>query len=179
LLHLAANPSPKGDWDSLLPDNVVGTYNAFEAARSAGCRGVVYASSCNAVLGYDREQRVRPEDPVSPPNLYGVTKCWGEALGRYMAISEGLAVICIRIGAFAREDRGPKPPRRDPSGIWITAPDLTQLFQHCIDDRRLQFAIVHGLSRNRYNRMEMTETCQLLGFEPEDDLTPELPPKPS
>ncbi|MDQ6860084.1 MAG: NAD-dependent epimerase/dehydratase family protein [Verrucomicrobiota bacterium] len=51
VLHLAANPSLSATCDSILPDNIVGTYNTFVATKSAGCRRVVYASSIHAVSG--------------------------------------------------------------------------------------------------------------------------------
>ena len=53
-MHLAADPSPGADfYGSLLDRNVKSTYNAFHAARESGCQRVVYASSVNAVLGYE------------------------------------------------------------------------------------------------------------------------------
>src|SRR4051794_21055590 len=59
VVHLAANPSPSATWDSILPDNIVGTYNTFVAARSAGCRRVIYASSIHAVSGYPPDVQVK------------------------------------------------------------------------------------------------------------------------
>lgn len=35
------------------------------------------------------------DDPVNPGDLYGVTKCFGEAMSRYVAEQEGLSVISI------------------------------------------------------------------------------------
>ena len=44
--------------------------------------------------------QVKTSEPGNPGDLYGVTKCFGEALGRYMAEQEDLWVIALRIGAF-------------------------------------------------------------------------------
>ena len=53
VVHLAADPNPGADWEtSLLPRNVIGCYNGFEAAKDAGCSRIVFASSVNAVTGY-------------------------------------------------------------------------------------------------------------------------------
>src|SRR5687767_5132892 len=38
VVHLAANPSPNATWDSVLNDNIAGTYNTFVAAKSAHVR---------------------------------------------------------------------------------------------------------------------------------------------
>ena len=44
--------------------------------------------------------QVHADDPVNPGDLYGVSKCFGEALGRYMAEQENVSCIVLRIGAF-------------------------------------------------------------------------------
>ena len=114
VLHLAGQPSPDATWSSLLPTNITGTYNAFVAAKSAGCRRVVFASSIHAVSGYPPDVQVKPGDPVNPGDLYGVSKCFGEALARYMAEQEGLSAICVRIGAFQPEEKQHDPERDQP-----------------------------------------------------------------
>ena len=127
VIHLAADPSPNATWDSLLPTNIVGTYNTFAAAKSAGCRRVIYASSIHAVSGYPADQQVKSSDPSNPGDLYGVTKCFGEALSRYMASLEGLSAICVRIGAFQPEE---KMADADAIGLldcFVSKRDLTQL----------------------------------------------------
>ena len=80
----------------------------------------------------------------------GVSKCFGEALGRYMGEQEGLSTIAIRIGAFQ-----PHSALEDESkaigwmNCWLSQPDAIHLFERCIDaPSDLKFAIVHGLSRN-------------------------------
>ena len=73
VVHLAADPSPRADfYESLLQRNVIGAYNGFEAARRAGCQRLVFASSINAVSGYDRSRTpVDWDAPVYPSNVYG------------------------------------------------------------------------------------------------------------
>ncbi len=52
VLHLAGTPDAAALWKDLLEANIVGTYNIFAAAKAAGVRRVVYASSIHAVSGY-------------------------------------------------------------------------------------------------------------------------------
>ena len=175
VLHLAANPSAAATWDSLLPDNIVGTYHVFTAAKSAGVRRVIFASSIHAVSGYRADVQVKSTDPVNPGDLYGVTKCFGEALARYMAEQENVSAICLRIGGFQ-----PLEYARDEKGIamldaWVSRRDLVQLIQRCIDDETLRFAIFAGLSDNRFKRMDITDARELLGYAPEDAATREVP----
>lgn len=176
VLHLAASPSPTATWDELLPANIVGTYNTFVAAKSAGCRRVIYASSVHAVSGYPADAQVKPHEPVNPGDLYGVTKCFGEALARYMAEQEGLSAIAVRIAAFQPHESA-RDERRGISMLdaWVSRRDLQQLLCRCIDDESIRFAIFHGLSDNRFKKLDITNARELLGYAPQDDATKEHP----
>jgi nucleoside-diphosphate-sugar epimerase len=171
VVHLAADPSPYATWESVLTANITGTYHTFVAAKSAGCRRVVYASSIHAVSGYPAAVQVKTSEPVNPGDLYGVSKCFGEALARYMAEKEGLSAICLRIGAFQ-----PIEAARDAGGVgmldaWVSRRDLNQLIEKSIDVENLKFAIFHGLSDNRFKRLDISDARALLGYKPQDDLT--------
>ncbi len=177
VLHLAASASPDTTWEQLLPNNIVGTYNMMVAAKAAGCRRVIYASSIHAVSGYPPDVQVKTSEPVNPGDLYGVSKCFGEALGRYMAEQEGLSVIALRIGAFqpltsARDaDKGVEMMH-----MFVSRRDLTQLIHQCIDVENLRFAIFHGVSDNYFKRLDISDARELVGYQPQDDAT-ELNPK--
>jgi len=177
VLHLAANPSPKADWNGVLGINIVGTYNVFQAALRAGCRRVIYASSIHAVSGYPADVQVKTSDPVNPGDLYGVSKCFGEALARYTAEQEGLSSICLRIGAF-QPDQSARDNQKAISMLdaWVSQRDLNQLIERCIDDEKLKFAIFNGLSNNRFKRLDISDARELVGYAPKDDLT-EVNPK--
>ncbi len=175
VVHLAACPSPDTPWDPVLRNNIIGTYNAMVAAVAGGCRRVVYASSIHAVSGYPVQRQVQMDDPVNPGDLYGVSKCFGEAMGRFIALQQGVSAICVRIGAFQPIDRAQEPDSVRLMNSFVSRKDLTQLLQRCIDDEQLQFAIVAGLSDNPFNRMNIQEARELLGYDPHDDLTAENP----
>ncbi|MBA2482064.1 MAG: NAD(P)-dependent oxidoreductase [Planctomycetes bacterium] len=169
VLHLAANPDPSAAWDELIPANIAGTYNLFAAAQSAGCRRVIFASSIHAVIGHPHDHLIRTDDPVNPPNLYGVTKCFGEALGRYFAEQQGLSVLVVRIGAFQPPASLATDWGRSIADIFVSQRDLHQLLCRCIDDQGTGFAIAHGLSDNRTKRLDLADTRERFGYAPEDD----------
>lgn len=172
VLHLAGDPNPDSTWnESILPNNIIGAYNTFTAAKSAGCRRVIYASSIHAITGYPPDVQVKPDDPVNPGDLYGVSKCFGEALARYMAEQENVSAICIRIGAFQSREAAQEENSIGMVDQWVSHRDLIQLFHRCIDVEHLPFAIFHGLSDNRFKRMDITNARQILGYAPQDDLT--------
>lgn len=173
VIHLAGEASPLAEWSSLLPGNVVGTYNLFVAAKAAGCRRVVFASSIHAVSGHLPDVQLSPETPVAPGDLYGVTKCFGEALARYMAEMESLSAIVVRIGACQPAEWVSNPERLGNVDAWISPRDLNQLFVRCVDDESLRFAIVNGTSGNRFSRLDISSARDLLGYAPQDDVAHE------
>ena len=175
VVHMAGDPNPHATWRELREANIDGVYNIFVAAKYAGCRRVIHASSIHAVSGYPSDVQVKTSEPVNPGDLYGVSKCFGEALARYMAEQEGFASITLRIGAFQ-----PLEAVRDEKGLgmldaFVSQRDLTQLIQRCIDVENVQFAILHGLSDNRFKRLDISDARELVGYDPQDDATEELP----
>jgi hypothetical protein len=104
VVHMAGEPSVNTPWERIREANIVGAYNVFEAARAAGVGKIVFAST-NHVMGmYDRDGQwpIYANQPVRPDSLYGVSKAFGENLGRHEADQSGLAVICRGIGWFLR-----------------------------------------------------------------------------
>lgn len=171
VVHLAADASANAVWGTLLRDNIEATHNVLVAAVHARCRRVIFASSIHAVSGYPIGYQVHPEDPVNPGDLYGVTKCFGEALCRMTAEQHGLSCIVLRIGAFQPLTTAENPDQIDLMDAFISERDLDQLICRCIDDQSVHFAIFHALSNNRFNRLDISLTQELIGFEPQDDFT--------
>ena len=171
VLHLAGDPSPSATWEAVRATNIDGTYHTMVAAKAAGCRRVIFASSIHAVSGYPVDRQVMAEDPVNPGDVYGVSKCFGEAMGRYMAEQQGLSVIAVRICAFQPHEAAHDEKSLPMLDAYVSPRDLCQLFDLCIADTKLRFAIVHGLSDNTFKRLDLAETRELLGYHPQDDLT--------
>ena len=171
VVHLAADPSAHASWESLHPNNIVAAYNTFQAAVEARCRRIVFASSVHAVSGYPKGYQVHSEDPVNPGDLYGVSKCFGEAMARYVAVQKGLSAIVLRIGAYQSRDEARKSGKVGMMGLFLSHRDTNQLICRAIEDNRLRFAIVHALSDNLFNRMDITEARELLNYDPQDDFT--------
>lgn len=100
LIHLAALQVPFCKADPALGArvNVVGTVNVFEAAKRAGLKHVVYASSI-AVYGLSDEYpegKVDDAAPLHPLNHYGVYKQANEGSARIYWQDEGISSIGLR-----------------------------------------------------------------------------------
>ncbi len=170
VIHLGADIRTTAPWESLLPNNIVGTYNVFEAAAQAGVKRIIYASSINSVDGYPAGVQVNTSMPVAPANLYGASKAWGEALGRFYADQQGIAVHCLRIGWLTPHDG--EYLCTEATNILlhmtITHRDLMIFFDACLQSE-LGFGMWHVLSDNFWNRLDISDTSERLGFAPLDD----------
>jgi uronate dehydrogenase len=164
VVHLAG-ASVESPWDKVLPLNIEGCYNTFEAARRQGVRRLIFASSNHAV-GFHRRERFIDNTVVPRPDTrYGASKVFGEALGRLYADKYGLSVACLRIGTFRNPDR---PAETRQLLTWISHRDMVQLVRRCIDYPHYHFVIVYGVSNNLRSRWD-NSNAKFLGYRPEDD----------
>ena len=181
VVHLAAylGDDPAG----LLSTNLSGTYHVFEAARDAGVRRIVYASSGAAVAGYEADEPYRamvearwadvpaqqpvvtPDNPVRPNGIYAATKLFGEALARHYSDSYGLSMICLRIGRVLESDK-PRNPRE--ASVYLSHKDVVQAVERCVDaPADLRFLIVFAVSANRGSYRDLDHARRTIGFVPQ------------
>jgi uronate dehydrogenase len=142
IIHLGG-VSVEDTFANILPANIVGVYNLFEAARQAGVKRVIYASTHHVVGFYGRDQHLTPTTLPRPDTLYGVSKAYGEALGSYYVSKYGMEVACIRIGSAE-----PKPRDIRDLSTWLSLPDLLRLIEACLAAPEFGFEILYGVSGN-------------------------------
>ena len=182
VVHLAAIAKGDATWEEVLPHNLIGTYNVFEAARTAGVQRVISASSGAAVSDSEREmpyralvegrydeatgwQKLEPS-VVRPSGLYGCSKLWGESLARHFSDAWGLSAICLRIGAVNASDR---PTSTREYSVWCSQRDIAQMIRRCIDaPETLKFATFYAVSDNKWSYRSLDNARAELGFEPQD-----------
>ncbi len=162
IVHLGAIPD-EDTFERLLRANIVATYHVFEAARRRGVRRIVFASTNHVTGFYGASERIGPNDPVRPDSLYGVSKVFGEALGRLYADKFGLEVVCLRIGAF-----GERPSSGAAARMWLSPRDAVQLFRKSIEAPDVGFLVVYGAS-NIDDPLWTNPNAARIGYEPEDE----------
>ena len=111
VFHLAAQIDVRASVADPVRDaavNVVGTVGVLEAARLAGARKAVFASSV-AVYGPDAALPVQEDEPAAPLSPYGVSKLAGEQYLRQYQRLHGLAGTALVFGNVYG-------PRQDPHG---------------------------------------------------------------
>jgi L-arabinose 1-dehydrogenase [NAD(P)+] len=190
VIHLAGAPSPDADWDTVSQVNIQGTKHVLDAAVENGIDRVVYASSNHAVgtynwtesdtesitLGYARP--VGADAPTSPDSFYGVSKAASEDLTRFYANQHDLEVVNLRIGWYMSEDdlREALDAASDDSearfarATWLSPHDCRDVhWKAATVDLPKNPVTVNAVSRNDERFHSITETMQLLDYEPRDN----------
>ena len=162
VVHLGGVPS-EAPFAELAASNLIGCYNAFEAARLGGAERFVFASSAHATGFYPVGHQLVGDEPPRPDSLYGVTKVYGEALGRLYHDKFGLRVACLRIGGFQV-----RPIESRMRHSWLSVPDAARLVLACLSSPDLGFGVLYGVSHNRRSWWS-TEPARRLGYTPRDD----------
>jgi len=162
IVHLGGY-SVEGPWEGILSANLIGCYNVFEAARRNGVKRIVFPTSNHAVGFYRRDQTIDHNVYPRPDSRYGVSKVFGEALGRLYTDKYGMEMVMIRIGNV-----NPKPIDKRRLSIWISPRDIAQLVSIGIDRPGIKFEIVYGISRNKRAWYDNSNAYRL-GYQPQDD----------
>jgi uronate dehydrogenase len=162
VVHMGGK-AQEGTWEVVLPSNIIGTYNIFEAARQRGVRRVVFASSHHVIGYYRRGRSIGPDDPPRPDSRYAVSKVFGEALGRLYADKYGLSVVCLRIGSYQE-----RPLNVRMLSTWISPRDMVELVRCAIEAKDVHFETVYGVSANS-RTWWADEAAVRLGYRPVDN----------
>jgi uronate dehydrogenase len=154
--------SGEHDWDHILSANIIGFYNALEAARRNGVKRFLVATSNHAVGFYRCDQTIDHRVYPKPDSRYGVSKVFNEALASLYADRYGMQMFCMRIGNV---NHAPIDRRR--LAIWISGRDMAQLVTIGIEQPDLRFEIVYGISDNARAWFD-NANAHRLGYRPQD-----------
>jgi uronate dehydrogenase len=161
LIHLGGQ-AVEADWETVHAGNIVGLYNTYEAARRQGCNRIIFATTNHVVGFYRRARTIDHTAMPRPDSRYGVSKAFGEALGRFYADKFGMRVFNIRIGIA---DHQPVDVRR--LSIWVSPRDLAQLMRIGLEHPDIHFEVVYGASRCARSWWDNANAYRL-GYQPQD-----------
>ena len=207
VVHLARTPELGGHgsreiaWSEPLAENLEGINNVYEAARDAGLDSVLFASSNHAVgmvevrnapeVYHDTGVRTDHTEPHRPDSRYGLTKSYGEDLGRLLAEAHGIRFYGLRIGAVREPEydhpygdaalgvdrgdweRGSEEYEEQVArmkGLWQSRRDLAHLVECCLQDESVEWDHFYGVSANDRRWLDDLEHArETVGYEPQDD----------
>jgi uronate dehydrogenase len=175
VIHLGGCPRMDADFIAdLVKPNLEGLWHLLDAARLAGVKRFIFASSCNVAFGA-KELAHLTTDVIHPLNPYGATKVFGEAIGRWFFDTYGMEFLAVRIGYFRSNPA--ELLLHDPwhRRIWLGPRDLVKLFRLAVEAPRFGYGIVYACSRCPENYLDLTSARELLGYEPEEDVPPAPP----
>jgi len=120
VLHLAAQGSPGASFEDVLKSNIISTYHAYEAAKRAGVKRFVLASTNHVQHGDTMEvgngpgsmdrsrlggKRMKLSDPPTPDSYYAASKLHNEDMGKlYSKVWKCFEVVSLRIGWVLYDD---------------------------------------------------------------------------
>lgn len=169
ILHFGGIPGETPGFEAILAANLSGAFHVFEAARKASAR-VVFASS-NHVVGF--HERPPPDGPKLPADcayradtLYGLSKLYGEQLGRLYWDKHGVESVHLRIGWCSEA-----PKDALSLSIWLSQDDLARLCTAAVAAPRTGWAVVWGTSANPASFWGADDRA-LIGWAPMDSAEP-------
>ena len=170
VVHMAGDPYTDARWESILESNIIGVYHLYEATKRQGVKRIVFAST-NHVTGFYEQEGVytTPDMLPRPDSFYGVSKSFGEDLGRYYVDQHGLEVICLRIGSFQPATSVPERARARILSTWLSHRDCVQLVWRSIEATDVAFGIFYGISANKRAYWDIQNARDRLGYAPQDD----------
>ena len=171
-----------------LPKRNEAYYNVYEDALRAKVSEIVFASTNHTQNAYiigktpltedltlaKKLRLIKLSDPTAPDSSYGVSKLFGEYLGRYYLRFYGIKFVSLRIGALfeVRWNRlwmeGDKHTQDHGRVIYLSKSDLID-----VTDKVLQidtdYIVAYAVSDNKPAVFDLTETGEKLGFNPKDN----------
>jgi uronate dehydrogenase len=175
VLHFAGEPLPTASWTRVHRGNIVATGNVLRASRERGVRRGIFASTNQIMAGYRfTDALVTTTMPPTPLNPYAVSKLFCEEAGRAFAAETGISFIAFRIGNILPGENVPHAGM----GIglwgqqmWLSNRDFLDGIQAAIDVPDVSFALLNLVSNNPGMRWDLSQTRQILNFEPRDGFT--------
>jgi uronate dehydrogenase len=90
--------STEHPFEVVLGPNLRGLYHIYEAARREGAR-VLFASSNHSIGFHERSVRLDDDCQFMPDSFYGLSKAYGELMGRMYWLKHGVENVNVRIGS--------------------------------------------------------------------------------
>ena len=141
IVHLGGI-STEQPFETVLGPNIRGLYHIYEAARREKAR-VIFASSNHSVGFHERSASIAADTQFLPDGFYGLSKAYGELMGRLYWFKHGVESVFIRIGSAF-----PEPVNARMLASWMSYPDLARLVIRCVAADAVGCRVVWGASDN-------------------------------
>lgn len=165
IIHLGG-VSVERPFEEVLGPNIRGLYHVYEAARRERAR-VVFASSNHSIGFHERSESLGADTQFLPDGFYGLSKAYGELMGRLYWFKHGVESVFIRIGSAF-----PEPVDARMLATWLSYADLSRLVVRCVLTPEVGCSVVWGASDNSRMTWWRDDARSLLGWAPRDSADP-------
>jgi len=165
IIHMGG-VSVERPFEEVIGPNIRGLYHIYEAARREGAR-VIFASSNHSVGFHERSVSVPADTQFLPDGYYGLSKAYGELMGRLYWFKHGVESVHVRIGS-AREE----PIDARMLASWLSLPDLTRLIERAVLTPAVGCVVIWGASANSRMTWWRDDARDTLGWQPVDSADP-------
>lgn len=162
ILHLGGI-SVEDKFSKILNANITGLFNLYEAARAHGKPRILFASSNHTIGYYRQDEHIDASAPLRPDSLYGVSKCFGEALARMYFEKFEQETAIVRIGSCFE-----KPRNHRMLATWMSFDDFEALIDRVFTVTLLGCPIIFGASDNDRSLWDNSKAAYL-GWRPKDN----------
>ena len=149
-------------FEEVLGPNLRGPYHIYEAARREHAR-VVFASSNHSVGFHERTTTLDSDCDFRPDSFYGLSKAYGELMGRLYWDKHGVENVNVRIGSSF-----PEPIDARMLATWLSYGDLARLMERCVLAEHVGHAVVWGTSKNARMTWWRHDQRHRVGWAPQD-----------
>jgi uronate dehydrogenase len=153
-------------FEEVIGPNIRGLYHIYEAARREQAR-VIFASSNHAVGFHERTAALPADTQFLPDGYYGLSKAYGELMGRMYWFKHGVESVNVRIGSAF-----PEPVNARMLATWLSYPDFSRLMQRCVLAPSVGHVVIWGTSRNARMTWWRDDAREALGWAPLDSADP-------
>ncbi|MBN8897042.1 MAG: NAD(P)-dependent oxidoreductase, partial [Rhodospirillales bacterium] len=165
IVHLGG-VSTEHPFETILGPNIRGVFHVYEAARRERAR-VIFASSNHAIGFHERVESIGADTQFLPDGFYGLSKAYGELMGRLYWFKHGVESVAIRIGSSF-----PEPINARMLATWLSYGDLSRLVQRCVVTPKVGCTVIWGASANSAMTWWRDDARGALGWAPQDSADP-------
>ncbi|HEY2132078.1 MAG TPA: NAD(P)-dependent oxidoreductase [Acetobacteraceae bacterium] len=156
-------------FEEIIGPNIRGLYHIYEAARRERAR-VIFASSNHAVGFNERSATLPADTQFLPDGYYGLSKAYGELMGRMYWFKHGVESVNLRIGSAF-----PEPVNARMLATWLSYPDFSRLVERCVLTPGVGHAVIWATSNNARMTWWREDARSKLGWTPIDSADPFAP----
>lgn len=153
--------STEASFESVLGPNLRGLYHIYEAARRERAR-VLFASSNHSIGFHERSEKLDADCQFMPDTFYGLSKAYGELMGRMYWFKHGVENVNVRIGSSF-----PEPVDARMLSTYLSYDDLTRLCVRATLAEKTESCVIWGASTNSRTYWG-ADSREALGWLPQD-----------